>query len=273
MKKLTIFILIFFTSAPISAADPHETQHKMNVFQRAIKNTQNKLSLYGRCFKKQCTPQEKEEAYQDAKTAAKVAIPTGIGLVVAIGGSVLLYKKFGARIATWYKGDTLSEVTALKDAIDKNNAQFIQQELDKGLDLKKYTINNHPFIFYVLTNGSPEMFSMILAKHPELANQTDKVLGLDKPLLTTAIQHDNKKTKTLLGLPNIDVRPQVPAGNLPLYMAVKSGYAPHIELILKKYSKENLVQDIEKIKNSNPPHKNAIISEIERYAKNFEHLR
>lgn len=272
------------------AANTIEMQQKMNAFQRAIKNTQNKLSLYSRCVKKQCTPQEKEEAYADLKTAAKIAIPTGIGLVVAIGGGTLLYKKFGPQIklAKWYYGKKFKsylphnkKVAALKNAIYQQDNKFIQQELERGLDPKKYFIDEMPFVFYVMKYGSPEMFSMLINKYPELVNALNRNLSIygDVPLLTEAFKYSNK-ANILLNATNINVRPNVAIENSPLFRAMHLKDKTLRERILAKYDKQSLEEDIQKIKASesaadpdDQEYLTRLVARINESAKNFSHLQ
>ncbi len=242
-KLLLIFVpLLLSTSfASYAAGEAGQAQQKMNRFQSAIKQFQKKIKFYQRCMQGKCTQEEKVQAQAELKKAAKIAIPTALGVIVVVIGGVVVYKKYGESIR--YVIDVLrsdKQNEKVYDAIKAGNLDEFKKLMNTGfantnLDIIAYWI--------ISTKNNPNsvgMIKMLVEKYPNVKN-TRKTDADRRSLISNAIFNEqNDIASFLVDQEDIEIRPEGNVFLTPLFMAAHKGLDQLLKAILQKYKSNSI---------------------------------
>lgn len=287
MKKRLILIFVpLFLSTSFSSYGTDEVEYAqqiMNSFQSTIKQFQNKMKRYQQCMQGKCSQEEKAQAKAELKKAAKFVIPTALAITAIIVSAIIIKKhrpqeevelpelteqemenvekRIEEEKHTKKMNDQQSKFT---NAMSENNVENFKTELE---NISVLSEEQRIFIAWLLVMyGSQipeqmEMLKLLFEKDPKLVNA--KKWGY--PLFSTAVNQGWNTVDIFLKHNNLDVRPEVTdVADLPLLRAVQSHTFTHddVDKILKKYTKEQLEEDIEKIRKSKIQEKETFIQRI-----------
>lgn len=91
--RICMVALSIMLSSSLQCASTQNAQEQMSIFRTTIKQLQNKLSMYQRCIKKNCSDTEKEKIKKELKSIGKKATIAAIAVTIIVGGSFFLLHK------------------------------------------------------------------------------------------------------------------------------------------------------------------------------------
>ena len=255
-KLLLIFapLLLSTSFASYAADEAGQAQQEMNRFQSAIKQFQKKIKFHQRCMQGKCSPQEKAHANAELKKAAKIAIPTAIGVIVVIGGAViykkseLIFKKL-LKLSDYIEKKTSKKnhpyETMIETAIYTNNLNSFKKEIQKINTNELSSVIEKLLVEIMLDEKSNhiQMLTALFEKYPEKAVNLKWSQNNDNfPLLSYALKYKIPKLIFLiLKQPKIKVHTkQVSIENLPLSHALELDDDDITQEILNQYTQDQL---------------------------------